>query len=249
MHPILVDIGPFTVYTYGFFVAAAFLVGMAVSMREAKRLGLPHKIVPDLGFYLILSAVVGARLLYVLLAPKYFLAHPLEIVQFWKGGLVFLGGALAAAGTTIWFLRRREQPIWSWADAIAPGLTLGQAVGRLGCLAAGCCFGKECTLPWAITFTDPKSLAPLHQALHPTQIYHVLAGVAVYFLLLGTKRWQPKPGMRFAIYIMGYAVLRFVIELFRGDFRGHLGPLSTTQWIAAALVILGIWLYRQRRNS
>ena len=249
MHPILIDIGPITVYTYGFFVAAAFLVGMAVAMREAKRLDLPHKLVPDLGFYCILSAIIGARLLYVLLRPRYFLAHPLEIFQFWNGGLVFLGGAIAAAVTVVWFLRRRQEPVWPWADAIALGLPLAQAVGRLGCVAAGCCFGKECTLPWAITFIDPKSLAPLHQALHPTQVYHVLAGLAVFFLLIATKRWQTCPGMRFALYLIGYGALRFGIEFFRGDFRGHIGPLSTTQWIAAGVVVLGLWLWKHRRTQ
>ncbi len=249
MHPVLIRIGPFTIYSYGFFIAAAILLGLAIGMREAKHRGLAHRMVPDLGFYIILSAIVGARLLYVLLKPNYFLQHPLDILLFWKGGLVFVGGAIGAVGAAIIYLRSHGEPFWAWADAFAPGIAAGQAVGRIGCLMAGCCYGKTCDLPWAVSFTNPNSLAPLHIPLHPTQIYHSLAGVLTLALLYGFKQRLKGSGQLFGLLLMAYGVLRFSIELLRGDFRGHLGPLSVTQWVALGVLGLGIALFQIRKRA
>lgn len=249
MHPVLIRIGPFTIYSYGFFIAAAILLGLAIGMREAKHRGLSHRMVPDLGFYIILSAILGARLLYVLLKPDYFLQHPLDIIQFWKGGLVFIGGAIGAVGAAVVYLRLHREPFWSWADAFAPGIAAGQAIGRIGCLMAGCCYGETCALPWAITFTNPNSLAPLHMELHPTQIYHSLAGILTLVLLYGLKKRLQGSGQLFGVLMVCYGALRFAIEFFRGDFRGHLGPLSVTQWVALGVLILGIALFQMRRRA
>lgn len=249
MHPILIQIGPFTIYSYGFFIAAAILLGLAVGIRQAGKKGLDAQLGPDLGFYLILSAIVGARILYVLLKPEHFLTHPLQIIMFWKGGLVFIGGAVAAVATGAFYLRRKGQPFWSWADAFAPGIALGQGVGRIGCLMAGCCYGKETQLPWAITFTNPLSLAPLHIPLHPTQIYHSLAGFFTFILLLVSKRWLKGSGQLFGLFLTAYGALRFVIEFYRGDFRGHLGVFSTTQWMALAALAAGVLIIFLRRRS
>ena len=249
MHPILIQIGPVTIYSYGFFIAAAILLGLAVGIRQASKKGLDAQLGPDLGFYLILSAIVGARILYVLLKPEHFLTHPLQIVMFWKGGLVFVGGAAAAIGVGYLYLRSKGQPFWQWTDAFAPGIALGQGVGRIGCLMAGCCYGKETQLPWAITFTNPLSLAPLHIPLHPTQIYHSLAGFFTFLLLLVTKNRLRGPGQLFGLFLATYGVLRFVIEFYRGDFRGHLGMFSITQWMALAALAAGMLIIFLRRRS
>jgi phosphatidylglycerol:prolipoprotein diacylglycerol transferase len=248
MHPKLITIGPFTIYTYGFFIAAAFLLGMTWTMREARTRGLDPKLVSDLGFYLILGGILGARLLYVLICPGYFLKHPLEIFMFWKGGLVFLGGAIVGAICGFVFLRKKKQPIWPWLDAIAPGLALGQAVGRLGCFSAGCCYGKKCSLPWAVTFTNPDSLAPLYVPLHPTQIYHSLAGLLTFILLLSFKKRLKGPGQLMGMFLILYSVLRFSIEFFRGDYRGTIGFLSVTQVLALGLFALGFLILLKRRT-
>jgi phosphatidylglycerol:prolipoprotein diacylglycerol transferase len=247
MHPKLITIGSFTIYTYGFFIAAAFLLGMSWTMREARYRGLNPKLVSDLGFYLILGGILGARLLYVLINPRYFLEHPLEIFMFWKGGLVFLGGAIVGAICGYVFLRKRNQPLWPWLDAVAPGLALGQAVGRLGCFAAGCCYGTKCTLPWAVTFTHPDSLAPLYVPLHPTQIYHSLAGLVTFIFLLVAKKRLKGSGQLMGLFLILYAFFRFSIEFFRGDYRGSIGILSVTQILALGLFILGLWVIYKRR--
>jgi phosphatidylglycerol:prolipoprotein diacylglycerol transferase len=249
MHPILIQIGPVTIYSYGFFIAAAILLALAVGIRQAGKKGLDAQLGPDLGFYLILSAIVGSRVLYVLLKPEHFLTHPLQIVMFWKGGLVFIGGAIAAVATGVFYLRRKNQPFWRWADAFAPGIALGQGVGRIGCLMAGCCYGKETQVPWAITFTNPLSLAPLHIPLHPTQIYHSLAGFFTFFLLLASGRRLKGSGQLFGLFLTAYGVLRFFIEFYRGDFRGHLGLFSTTQWMALAALAAGVLIIVLRRRS
>jgi phosphatidylglycerol:prolipoprotein diacylglycerol transferase len=249
MHPILIRIGSFTVYSYGFFIAAAFLLALGLSMHQAKRLQLNHRLVPDLGFYLILAALIGSRLFYVLLRPELFLENPLLIVQFWKGGLVFSGGALIAVLTGWWFLHRKNEPFWLWTDAFAPGIAAGQAIGRIGCLMAGCCYGKPTDLPWAITFTSPHALAPLGKALHPTQIYHSLAGVVTLIILLLVRPRLKKPGQLFALLLILYSIFRFCIEFFRGDFRGYLGPFSVTQWVTLAIFGVGSMLYIWRRRT
>jgi len=249
MHPILIKIGPFTVYSYGFFIAAAFLLALGLSMRQARRMGLNSKLVPDLGFFLILAALAGSRLLYVLLRPEAFLTDPLLIVQFWKGGLVFSGGAIAAALTGWWFLRRKGQPFWAWTDAFAPGIAAGQAVGRIGCLMAGCCYGKPTDLPWGITFYSTSSLAPLGKTLHPTQIYHSLAGLITFIILLLAGRKLKKSGQLFALLLVFYSIFRFHIEFFRGDFRGYLGPFSVTQWVTVVILAAGAILFIQRRRA
>ena len=249
MHPVLVDIGPITLYSYGFFIAAAILLGLGLSMREARLKNLNHKLLPDLGFYLILGALAGSRLLYVLLNPAYFLEHPLQMLQFWKGGLVFVGGAIAA-GLIAWFyLSRKQEPFRKWLDVFAPGIAAGQALGRIGCFMAGCCYGKQCALPWSVTFKNPDSLAPLHSPLHPTQLYHSLSGVMLFILLITARKKIRHPGQLFALFLMLYALFRFVIEFFRGDFRGHLAFLSVTQWIVSCVFVLGVSLFVLFRRS
>lgn len=249
MHPILIEIGPLTIYSYGFFIAAAILLGMGLTMHEARHKHLNPRIVSDLGFYLILGALIGSRLLYVFLNPVYFFSHPLEIIKFWKGGLIFVGGAIAA-GLIAWiYLKQREGPFRDWLDAFAPGIAAGQAVGRIGCLMAGCCYGKQCSLPFAITFKLPNSLAPLHLPLHPTQIYHSLAGLCTFIILVLAKRKQLQPGQLFALFLMLYSLFRFGIEFYRGDFRGDLGVLSVTQWITTFVLLLGLTLMVRFRRK
>ncbi len=240
MHPILIKIGPITIYSYGFFIASAFLLGLAVASREVKRRGLNVALVSDLGFYVILSAILGSRLFYVLIKWKYFRHHLLETIMIWKGGLVFVGGAICALASAIIFLRKKGEDPWIWADCFAPAIAIGQFVGRIGCLMAGCCYGRYCTMPWAITFTDPHSLAPLNVPLHPTEIYHSLAGLITFFILWIMKDRFSSRGQLFGLLLLLYAIGRFTIEFYRGDFRPMLGPLSVTQWLAIGIFLCGI---------
>ncbi len=249
MHPILIKIGPITIYTYGFFIASAFLLALGWAGYEAKKQDLDPKIVSDLGFYLIIAGILGARLLYVLMNLRYFRSHPLESIMIWKGGLVFAGGAILGFITAIIYLRSKKQEIWKWADVFAPAIALGQFVGRIGCLMAGCCYGRYCTLPWAITFRDPNSLAPLNVPLHPTEIYHSLAGLVTFFVLCILKPRVKATGTIFGIFLVLYGAFRFIIEFFRGDYRPMLGPLSFTQWTAMVLAFIGIGLIILRERT
>ncbi len=242
MHPILIKIGPITIYSYGFFIASAFLLALAVTSREARRRDLNVSLVSDLGFYIIVSAIVGSRLLYVVIKWSYFKKHLLESLMIWKGGLVFVGGAILAMGVAVIFLKKKGEDPWIWADCMAPAIAIGQFVGRIGCLMAGCCYGRYCTMPWAITFTDPHSLAPLNVPLHPTEIYHSLAGLITFFILWLTRDRFKKKGQLFGLLMVLYGIGRFVIEFYRGDFRPMWGPLSMTQWMAAAISVCGLLL-------
>ena len=154
MHPILFDFGGFTVYTYGVLLAAAYLLGPAVRADpRARTRGLDRQRVMDLGIWIIISALVGAKLLLLIVDFDSSRANPRELLALARSGGVFYGGLIAAVVVALLYLRRHQLPLWTTTDVFAPGIALGHVVGRLGCLLAGCCFGKPTTVPWAITFT------------------------------------------------------------------------------------------------
>ena len=172
---------------------------------------------------------------------------------------MFYGGLILAVAVAFWFMRRHRLPLWQTCDVFAPGIALGHAVGRLGCLAAGCCYGKPTAVPWAVTFTNPLAAAnvgtPLNVPLHPTQIYESAAEALILLVLLATeKKGRAYPGRTFWLYMLMYAVSRFIIEFYRGDERGLvLGVLSTSQFISTVLVPLSLvmllWLARRPQPS
>jgi phosphatidylglycerol:prolipoprotein diacylglycerol transferase len=159
-------------------------------------------------------------------------------VEFLRSGGVFYGGLIGAVAALVLLLRKRRIAFWTFVDMAAPAAALGHAIGRVGCFLAGCCWGRECSLPWAVTFTDPAAErnvgVPLNVPLHPTQLYESAGLLALCGLLLALGR--RRPGQVFAVYLGGYALLRFTIEFFRGDPRGSVfgGALSTSQLIALA---------------
>jgi phosphatidylglycerol:prolipoprotein diacylglycerol transferase len=240
MHPVLVQIGSFKIYSYGVFVAIGFLAALWVSSREIARRGLDREKFLDMGFWVVLSAIVGARMFHVLVYWRDYATAPSEILKVWNGGLVFYGGFIAAVAACTWFLRRHRMPFLPVADASAPGIPLGLAFGRLGCTSAGCCFGKATSLPWAITFTDPASLAPLNVPLHPTQIYESMAGFAIFGFLYATRDRFRTPGMHFWTMLILYGAARSFLEIFRDDPRGFLGPFSESQVVSAVLIVYAV---------
>ncbi|MBI5905392.1 MAG: prolipoprotein diacylglyceryl transferase [Deltaproteobacteria bacterium] len=236
MHAVLLQIGSVKIYSYGVFVAAGFLAALWVSGLEIARRGMDREKFYDMGFWVVLSAIAGARLFHVLVYWRQYAASPSEILKLWNGGLVFYGGFLAAMAACVVFLRRNRIPFLPVADASSIGIPLGLAFGRLGCTSAGCCFGKPTSLPWAITFTDPASLAPLHVPLHPTQLYEAAAGFAIFGFLFATRDRFKTTGMRFWTMIILYGVARSFLEIFRDDPRGFLGPFSESQLVSAVLI-------------
>jgi phosphatidylglycerol:prolipoprotein diacylglycerol transferase len=248
MHPVLLKIGPVAIYTYGFFVAMAFVVGLAIAKQEAVRLGRDPGPVTDLCFYILLSAMVGARLFYIAVNPGMFLNDPLEIFKIWNGGLVFYGGFIAAGAVAMAYLKKRQLPLWQTADVLAPGLAAGHVLGRVGCFFAGCCYGKECHLPWAVTFSHPLSLAPLGIPLHPSQLYEVLNNLVVFFALWLFRRKKTFDGQVFWMYLLMYGITRAILEFFRGDPRGVFlnGSLSVSQIIGIALAVMAMVILKVR---
>jgi phosphatidylglycerol:prolipoprotein diacylglycerol transferase len=254
MHPVLFDFGRVTVYTYGVLLAAAYLLGLQLAMRRAKSRGLDHARVLDLGIYIIISALLGAKLLLLAVDFGTYTANPRELLTLLRSGGVFYGGLILAVTVALWYIRRVGLPLWTTCDVFAPGIALGHVVGRIGCLFAGCCYGKPTTLPWGITFTDPFAASnvgtPLNVALHPTQLYEAGAEALILGLLLATEsRGRRYPGRTFWWYMLMYAISRYVIEMFRGDPRGTVLIFSTSQFISVLLapmaVVMLIYLGRR----
>jgi len=254
MHPILFKIGPLTIHTYGVLVAAGFLLGLALAVKQARKEGIPSERIVDLGFYALLSALIGSRLFFILINASHYIKNPLEIFKIWEGGLVFYGGLLFAVPTVLWYVKKNALGIWNVADLFAPSIAIGHAIGRLGCFFAGCCYGKPAEgLPWAITFTDPQSLAIIGVPLHPTQLYESLGEFINFLILITLRRHKSFNGQLFMIYILLYSVLRFIIEFYRGDVaRGFItSQLSFSQGISILMFLValaGLVILKKRRK-
>ncbi len=247
MHPVLVKIGTFTVYSYGVLVAIGFLAGLWIAATEAGRAGLDREAFYDLGIWAVIAGVAGARLFHVLVYWRDYQAAPLEILKLWNGGLVFYGGFIAAVPACLIVLRRRKIPFLPAADAAALGIPLGLSFGRLGCTAAGCCYGKFTAVPWAIIFTDPGTAAPRGIPLHPTQLYESLGALVIFALLYAAKDRPAAPGTRFCALLLMYGILRFLLEFLRDDPRGVVGPFSESQVVSALLAAAGAFFLVRAR--
>lgn len=244
MFPILFHIGPFTLHTYGLFVALGFILAMNRMKREFDREGIPIPLVDKLALILILTGLLGARVLYFgLNLFRDLINDPLLFFRIWEGGLVFYGGFLAALVVANLFSKKHEIPALTLTDALAAPLLLGQALGRLGCFSAGCCYGKETTSILGVVFTHPETLALKYAKLHPTQLYSSLGDFVLFGLTLLLARRSPKRGVLTSFYLVGYGVFRFLIEFLRGDDRGgFVGGLSPSQGIALLAVVAGLIL-------
>src|SRR6266566_481766 len=256
MYPRLLELGPITVYTYGVLLAAAYLLGLKLAMVRAKHRGLDANRVLDLGIYIIISALIGAKLLLLVTDWQTFAADPAELLSLARSGGVFYGGLIVAVIVALWYIRRIGLPLWTTCDLFAPGIALGHVVGRFGCFFAGCCYGKPTTVPWAVTFTDPFAAAntgtPLNVPLHPTQLYEAGAEALILIILLATEsRGRRFAGRTFWLYMLLYAISRYIIEMFRGDPRGTVFIFSTSQFISVILVplALAMLIYLGRRES
>lgn len=255
MHPILFEIGRFPVYTYGVLLAAAYLMGLQFALVRARTRGLDANRVMDLGIWIIISALAGAKLLLLIVEYDTFTRNPADVLTLLRSGGVFYGGLIAAVAVALWYLRRHKMPMWTVTDVFAPGIALGHVIGRMGCFVAGCCFGRPTDVPWAITFHNPiaeqNAGTLLNVPLHPTQLYEAGAELLILLVLLATERkGRPFPGRTFWGYMFLYAVSRFVIEFYRGDPRGTVGMFSTSQFVSLLLAPLAIaMLFRLRRGA
>jgi len=238
------NVGPLVMPTYGILLVLGMLAGLWIVTRQARKAGLVPDTISDMAVYAIIAGLIGAKVLLLVVEWPFYSRNPRELLSLFQSGGVFYGGLLGAIPVAFWYARRHRLDGWKTADVLAPGVAVGQAVGRLGCFMAGCCYGRPTDVPWAVTFTDLYANrnvgTPLDTPLHPTQIYESLA----CFLILGILLWMA-PRKRFhgqvvLAYVTLYAVARFVIERFRGDaIRGFVlgGRLSTSQAIAIAMIV------------
>jgi phosphatidylglycerol---prolipoprotein diacylglyceryl transferase len=252
MLPKLFSFGDFFLPTYGVLVATGFFVALQVVIRQSKRAGLDPEKATNLAIYCALAGLAGAKLLMFVFDFRLYAQHPEEI--FSMGTLqaagVFQGGLILAAGFAFWYMKRNRMPPLETADAFAPGIAIGHAIGRLGCFAAGCCWGTECTRPWAITFHNPDAYrlvgVPLNRPLHPAQLYEVFTELVLFsFLLWRSNRMpSPRPGEILGLYLVFSSISRFAIEFFRAHQQAlpFGGPFSLTQWIALGVLLPGVWL-------
>lgn len=253
MHPELVRIGSFSLPTYGVLLAAGFFAALWLLRRRAPLFGVSADAATDLGVAMLLWGLVGSKLLLVIVEWPHYVSSWAGAKELVRSAGVFYGGFIGAVLAAAWVLKRRRIPFFAFTDAAAPTVALGQALGRLGCLSAGCCWGAPTHVPWAVTFTNPLAEqrvgTPLGIPLHPTQLYEAIGTLLLCLVLVWLEK-RSFSGETFSRYLVGYGALRFVIEIFRGDPRGAIfhGALSTSQFIALLAVAggLAVWAWRRR---
>lgn len=247
MYPILFKIGPIPIHSYGLTIAIAFVVGLWIAQKEAKRKGIDTKLISDFAIYAIIFGILGARLAYTLFFDfKYYLNHPLQILAVWQGGLVLYGGILGGLGAGIWFVKRHRLSFLKFADTLTPSLILGQAIGRIGCFLNGDAYGIPTKLPLGITFPE-GSLPDLRfgqVATHPTQIYELILNLVIFLILWKMREKKAFNGFLFLSYLILYSFIRFFMEFVRGDTINlwNNSFISVAQFISVAVIVTSLLL-------
>jgi phosphatidylglycerol---prolipoprotein diacylglyceryl transferase len=270
MYPVLHDFDlfgflrdPWSLHTYGVLIAIGFMAAMNLAKRQSEREGEDPERIVDLAFYVLLAGLIGSRFVFIMTKLEDYTKNPIEIFMFWRGGLVWYGGFIAATGYVWWYCRKHRLNFLKYADLCIPYVALAHAFGRLGCLAAGCCFGKPSDMPWAIVFPNSSMAqqAQQHERLveigasslpvHPTQLYEAGFEMAMFWLLLLLRPHKRFHGQLMLVWLAVYPVARSIIEMFRGDKeRGiWLLGLSTSQWLSVLVAGAAVWLYWHLRRS
>jgi phosphatidylglycerol:prolipoprotein diacylglycerol transferase len=231
MHPEFVTLFGRTIYWYGVMTAAGFLAAVAHWSRLARREGRDPGIGSELGLWVMVSGILGARVAYVLMFAQEFDGRLLEVVRIDKGGLVWYGGFLGAVAGIVLLARLKRESILTLGDFVITGVPLGHAFGRMGCFLNGCCFGGTCHLPWAVDFG--------HGPVHPTQLYAIGYNLLIYGALLAYyRRPGRRPGTTLALYLTLYPACRFFVQFLRADYpRGWVG-LDSAQYMSLVLLLV-----------
>ncbi|HHV80699.1 MAG TPA: prolipoprotein diacylglyceryl transferase [bacterium] len=246
MYPVILRLGNFSIRSWGLMVMTGIILAVLFAMREASKRDVDPENILDLSIILIISGIIGARVLYVLVNFNSYRDNLGFAFSIKTGGLAWPGAFLFALIATIFFIRWRKLSFWLIVDILAPYIALGYSVGRIGCFLNGCCFGKICEPAW-------WSVYMLGAYRYPTQLVSSLTSFII-FLFLVTRDWYDKPGKRFLVYIILYCVYRFIIEFYRYN-STYIGGLSITQWgmlgtlIVTSLVLYGKSLEWKRRAT
>lgn len=246
MHPVLIELGPVTLYTYGLAMAVAFLIGVQVSARRAPRFGFTAEQMHDSAIPVIAAGLLGGKLVYLFTNRDEVIRDWRTLLTLIRGGFVFYGGVIGGATGALLWARRHRQSFLAYADMVSPGLAFSLAIGRLGCFLNGCCYGTS--VAWGLVFPG------LGDGLtrHPTQLYELVGATLVGAWLLRVpappagRQGRPgsigprMPGQVWGCFLVAYAALRFAIELLRDDPRGPSpAGLSVSQWLSIAGAVLG----------
>ncbi len=249
------------VHSYGVMIFVACSAALAMAVWRARREKVDPNAVYELATWLFLGGVIGARAFYFVQHPEA-LHHPSDFFRTWQGGNVFYGCILGGVTGSILYWFRRPFPFWRMADAVAPGVAIGAALGRIGCFLNGCCHGAPCDLPWAVRFPggshawarqvndgliSPEAVMSL--PVHPTQLYSMVAGLLVLGILLIYARRERNPGQVIAVLMIAYSVTRWPIESLRSDERAVFAGMTWSQNISVGLIAGGLVLWFSRRYS
>ncbi len=247
---------PVPIYSYGVMLGSSMIVGWFLAMRFAKQDGIPQEQAATIYMWTAVWAIVGARVLYIIVQYREFDSF-IDIFKVWKGGLVAYGGLIGGFLASWYNCHKRKIPLLQWADASSTSVVLGTAITRIGCLLFGCDYGKRTELPWAITFprdapawkdhvqTFGLAKDALHSyPIHPTQVYEMIAALCIFAFCLWRRKARKFSGEVFVAWVVGYGILRPIIEVFRDDDqRGSVGPLSTSQFIGIVATLLASGLF------
>jgi phosphatidylglycerol:prolipoprotein diacylglycerol transferase len=221
MHPILLKLGPITVHTYGFFMAVGVAAALWFIYVQAKKQGLEAGKLLDAAFWIILVSLIGAKLILFAGHFSYYWKNPAELLSLARSGGVFQGGLTFGLIFAIVYFKIKKIPFWKTSDLVAPAIALGHGFGRLGCFSASCCYGRECSLPWAVVFKNEYAHnltgIPLNVPLHPVQLYESALNFLNFFVLFLFLKKKKFSGQIFSLYIINYSIIRLFTEYFRGD--------------------------------
>jgi phosphatidylglycerol:prolipoprotein diacylglycerol transferase len=252
MRPILFELGPVPIRSYGALLVIGFLLGLWRATRVSKRYGIPSSQVVDACVTVLLAGIVGARVLYLLLSvPHAGWGVFSEFLRVWEGGLSFHGGLIGATAALAVYVKIKRIPFLKFADLLAPSLAIGYAFARIGCFLNGCCYGVPTHFPWAVEFTDPQS-GHLTAPSHPAQLYAFAISLVIFALLTRVERWRRPTGFVFFSYLVLYSTYRFLIEFVRKGVTAEVWFAGLTQAQVAslaAIIIFGVillYLYRKR---
>lgn len=262
MHPKLLALGPFKVgpwsfkgfdiHTYGFLLMCAFIVGIVLTIREARRQGRPSEEVLDLSILVLVFAIIFSRIVYVLLNLRDYLPHPVEMLYLWAGGLSFHGGVVGGVLAGVVYARRKKTSFWQLADLFTPALPLAYAIARVGCFFNGCCYGLPTALPWGCRFYSQDIPGALTPPSHPVQLYDAAANILLFFVIGRLKNREHPPGVLFLQYLVGYSIIRILAEIFRRGVTAKtlFGLPITEAQVASVIIIIGgvILIRRWSRN-
>lgn len=217
MHPIILKLGPLTIHSYGVMIALSFAIGTLLAVRRAEARGIPGEKITDLSLLILVAAMVGARILYVIPHWGEFSKDPIDVLRIWEGGLTLFGGVLLAVASSYVFVRRERLSWAKVADSCAVPLALGLGIARIGCFLNGCCHGRPTDGPLGIVFPEDSVAHGVFpgQAVVPTQLFESAFGFFLLGVLLAVERRKPRDGVSILVVLIGYSTFRFLVDFLR----------------------------------